>query len=73
VADGSGFCRGCRHWQFELNSALRNEHEREGFGICQLFQQMSANPIRALIRTDDEFAGIQTRDEFGCTLFEAAP
>ncbi len=31
---------------------------------------MKTNPIRAMIRTDDEFAEIQTRGEFGCSLFE---
>ena len=65
------FCNDCNHWRFEQNVVLRDEHEQEGFGICELFEQMSANPLRALIRTDDEFARIQTRPEFGCNLFEA--
>ncbi|WP_428609194.1 hypothetical protein [Sedimenticola sp.] len=65
-----GFCNDCSHWRFEENVVLRNEHEQEGFGLCELFDQMRANPLRALIRTDDEFAEIQTRGEFGCNLFE---
>lgn len=64
------FCQACNHWRFEQNPALRNEYEQEGFGICELFDQMRANPLRAIVRTDDEFAGIQTRGEFGCNLFE---
>ncbi len=64
------FCNSCNHWRFEKNVALRNEHEQEGFGICELFEQMRANPLRALVRSDDEFAGIQMRGEFGCNLFE---
>jgi len=65
------FCHSCRHWQFEQIAALRNSDEQEGFGLCERFLQMQANPQRALVRTDDEFAQIQTRGEFGCNLYEA--
>ncbi len=65
------FWQSCNQWRVEQNPALRNEHEQEGFGICELFDQMRANPLRAIVRADDEFAGIQMRGEFGCNLFEA--
>jgi len=65
------FCEECNHWRFEQNPALRDEDEQHGFGLCELFEQMSSNPIRAIVRTDDEFARIQTRAEFGCNLFES--
>ncbi|MCW8902740.1 MULTISPECIES: hypothetical protein [Sedimenticola] len=64
------FCHSCSHWRYEENVVLRNEHEQEGFGVCELFEQMRSNPLRALVRTDDEFAGIQMRGEFGCNLFQ---
>lgn len=65
------FCQECNHWRFEQNAGLRNETELEGFGLCELFDMMRSNRQRAIVRTDDEFAEIQTRAEFGCNLFEA--
>jgi len=64
------FCQDCNYWCFEQNPALRNDEELEGFGLCELFDQMSSNRQRAIVRTDDEYARIQTRAEFGCNLFE---
>jgi len=67
----SGFCEECVHWRYERNSALQSDTERDGFGVCERIEQMSSNRIRALARADDEFAGVETRAEFGCVLYEA--
>ena len=64
------FCGDCRYWQFESNPQFQSPEEQDGFGLCDRFQQMKANPTRALARSDDEYARLQTRNEFGCVLFE---
>jgi len=66
----NGFCATCSFWRYEENPALRSELEREGFGVCERVEQMASNRTRALARCEDEFSGLETRDEFGCVLHE---
>ena len=65
-----GFCGQCQYWRFEANVQFQSPDEQDGFGLCERAEEMKANPLRAVVRCDDEFANIQTRNEYGCVLFE---
>ena len=56
-----GFCQTCSAWRFENNISLQSPDEQEGFGVCERFEQMKANPQRALMRSNDEFAERKAR------------
>ena len=66
-----GNCENCTHWRYEFQVTLQSDVERDGFGVCESIEHQKDNPMRAMARTDDEFAQFQTRREFGCVMFEA--
>lgn len=66
-----GNCKDCEYWQFEDNRNLQSESERQGFGVCGSIEATKANPLRAMARLDDELCRLETRQEYGCIMFQA--
>ena len=62
-------CGTCKHW---LPLAAR-----KGEGMCQAIEWMSSRdkrkPIAYVQDAEDYAAGLYTRAEFGCVLWEAKP